>query len=142
MQLGKGVSPSPEQLAAFAQPEQFYVVGISGLPPQYLKPTGGRFEAFLKRKGKPDIRAQQAGLQTGRGAQGGGATGGAAGGFGGGGFGGGGGGFGGGLVLVRFPREEITVEEREVDFFARVGRLEFGRKFKLADMTIGGKLEL
>lgn len=129
-QLGKGVAPSPEQLAVLSLPEQFYIVGISGLPPQFLKPTGGRFEAFLKRKGKPDILAQQAGMQTGRGAPGGSSTGGAA------------GGFGGGLVLVRFPREEITVEDREVDFFARVGRLEFGRKFKLADMTIGGKLEL
>jgi hypothetical protein len=120
-------------------PEQFYVVGISGLPPQYLKPTGGRFEAFLKRKGKPDILAQQAGLQTGRGATDGGSNSGARGGFGGGAAGGG---FGGGLVLVRFPRDEITVEDREVDFFARVGRLEFGRKFKLADMRVGGKLEL
>ena len=136
-QLGKGVAPSPEQLAALAQPEQFYVVGISGLPPQYLKTSGGRFEAFLKRKNKPDIQAQQAVMQTGRGARGGGSNSSARGGF-----GGGGGGFGGGLVLVRFPREEITVEDREVDFFVRVGPLEFGRKFKLADMRIGGRLEL
>jgi uncharacterized membrane protein YgcG len=141
-QLGKGVAPSPEQLAALAQPEPFYVVGISGLPPQYLKASGGRFEAFLKRKGKADIPAQQAAMPTGRGAPGGGATSGGPGGFGGGGFGAGGGGFGGGLVLVRFPREEITVEDREVEFSARVGPLEFGRKFKLADMRIGGKLEL
>jgi hypothetical protein len=142
-QLGKGVAPSPDQLAALSQPEQLYVIGISGIPPQFLKPTGGRFEAFLKRKGKPDILAQQAGIQTGRGAPSGDSTSGAPAGVRGG-FGGGaaGGGFGGGLVLVRFPREEITVEDREVDFFARVGRLEFGRKFKLADMTIGGKLEL
>lgn len=136
-QLGKGVAPSPEQLAALAQPEPLYVVGISGLPPQYLKASGGRFEAFLKRKNKPDIPAQQAAIQTGRGAAGGGSNSGARGGF-----RGGAGGFGGGLVLVRFPREEITLEDREVDFFARIGPLEFGRKFKLADMRIGGRLEL
>jgi hypothetical protein len=141
-QLGKGVAPSPEQLAALAQPGQFYVVGVSGLPPQYLKASGGRFEAFLKRKGKPDIVAEQAGIQTGLGPAGGGSNTGARGGFGGGGGGFGGGGSGGGLVLVRFPREEITVQDREVDFSARVGPLEFGRKFKLADMRIGGKLEL
>ena len=114
-QVGRRGTPTPEQLAALSQPEAFYVIGLAGLPP--VRPSGTRFEAFLRRKNKPDIVAQQAGMQTGRGT-------------------------GSGLVLVRFPRGDISAEDIEVDFFARVDRLEFGRKFKLADMMFGGKLEL
>jgi hypothetical protein len=131
-QVGRRGTPTTEQLAALEQPEAFYVIGLSGLPP--VRP-GGRFEAFLKRKNKPDIVAQQAAMQLSRGS----GTGTGRGRGPGEGFGGGG---GGSLVVVRFPRGDITVEDREVDFFARVDRLEFGRKFKLADMMFGGKLEL
>ena len=115
-QVGQGGTPTAEQTTFLAQDEQFYVVGVLGLPPQYVRPGGNTtVEAFLRRKGKEDIEVQQAGSQAGaRGA----------------------------ILLLGFPRGAIMPEDDEVELVAKVGELEFKRKFKLADMMFGGKLEL
>lgn len=42
-----------------------------------------------------------------------------------------------------FPKSSpITLEDKEVEFIARLGRIEVKRKFKLKDMVLGDKLEL
>src|SRR5262249_9747757 len=46
-------------------------------------------------------------------------------------------------VYFMFPKTSpITLEYKEVEFAAKVGRIEVKRKFKLKDMMIGDKLEL
>jgi hypothetical protein len=115
-QVAQGGTPSEEQKAFLAQAEPFYVVGLTGLPPQYVRPGGdGTVQAFLRRKDQPDIPAAQAGTQVG--AQG--AT-----------------------LLIGFPRGEIAVDHNEVEVVARFDSLEIKRKFKLKEMVFEGKLEL
>ena len=47
-----------------------------------------------------------------------------------------------GLVFA-FPKSDpIVAEDKEVEFAMKMGPLEFKKKFKLADMMYGGKLEL
>lgn len=47
-----------------------------------------------------------------------------------------------GLVFA-FPKNDpIVAEEKEVEFATKMGPLEFKKKFKLAEMMYGGKLEL
>lgn len=46
-------------------------------------------------------------------------------------------------VAFLFPKTAaITIDDKEVEFVSKVGRLKVRRKFKLKDMAIGGKLEL
>jgi hypothetical protein len=46
-------------------------------------------------------------------------------------------------VFFFFPRTSpITIDDNEVEFATKLGPFEVKRKFKLKDMTIGGKLEL
>ncbi len=116
-QLKPGGVPSADNLAFLAQAEQYYVIAVQGLPPQYVRPGDGAIvESFLRRSGKPPIAAQQAGSQ----ASAGGAT-----------------------LLIGFPRTEaITVEDGDVEFLAKFDGLEVKRKFKLKDMLFGGTLAL
>ena len=116
-QLKPGGVPSPDNLAFLAQAEQYYVIAVQGLPPQYVRPGDGAIvESFLRRSGKPPIAAQQAGSQ----ASAGGAT-----------------------LLIGFPRTDaITVEDGDVEFLAKFDGLEVKRKFKLKDMLFGGTLAL
>ena len=113
-QVGRRGTPTPDHNTFLSQAEQFYVIGVGGLPPQYLR-GDSTIEAFLRRKDKADIPAQQAGSsQPGPGA----------------------------TMLIGFPRGEIAAADNEVEFAAKIGTLEVKRKFKLADMMFGGNLEL
>jgi len=48
-----------------------------------------------------------------------------------------------GTLAFLFPKSsEITLDDKEVEFVSKVGRLEVKKKFKLKDMVIGDKLEL
>ena len=115
-QVGLGGTPTAQQTTFLEQDEPYYVVGILGLPPQYVRPGGNTtVEAFLKRKGKDDIPVQQAGSQMSP---------------------------GGTTLLLGFPRGEIMPEDAEVELFVKFDRLEIKKKFKLAEMMFDGKLEL
>ena len=46
------------------------------------------------------------------------------------------------ILLIGFPRGDISASDDEVEFVAKVAALEFKRKFKLAEMMFEGKLEL
>ena len=116
-QMGTTETPSAEALAFLERQEQFYVVGLAGLPPQYASPGAGTtVEAFLRRNGKSPIPAQQAGAQPGRGPA---------------------------TLLIAFSRTDpIVLEDGEVEFTAKFGAFEVKRKFKLKDMVFGGQLAL
>jgi hypothetical protein len=116
-QVGQGGTPTADQSTFLSQSEQFYVIGIVGLPPQYVRPGASTtVEAFLRRKDKADIPVQQAGSQPGAG--------------------------GSSTLLLGFPRGDITPEDVEVELVAKFDRLEVKRKFKLAEMMFEGKLAL
>jgi hypothetical protein len=116
-QMGSGSTPPPEAEAFLSREELFYVVGLEGIPPQYVRPgSGTTVESFLRRNGKPPIPAQQAGAQPGRGPA---------------------------MLLIAFPRTDaITLEDGEVEFTAKWGVFEVKKKFKLKDMVFEGKLAL
>jgi hypothetical protein len=116
-QAGQGGKVTVEQEGFLSRDEGYYVVGLTGLPPQYTRPTGGStLTAFLRREGRPAIPAQQASVDK------------SAGGF---------------ALLIGFPKTDaITLEDREVEFTARFEPFEIKKKFKLKDMVVGGRLEL
>jgi hypothetical protein len=113
-QAGQRGTPNDTHKTFLSRAEPDYVIGLSGLPPQYLR-GDITVDAFLRRKNKPDIAANQAGAsQPGNTA----------------------------ILLIGFPRGDISASDDEVEFVAKVATLEFKRKFKLAEMMFGGKLEL
>jgi hypothetical protein len=110
--VGQGGTPTADHTAFLSQADEFYVIGVSGLPPQYVRPGGNTtVEAFLRRKNKEDIPVQQAGSQPSA---------------------------AGAILLLAFPRGEITTEDNEVELVAKFDRLEVKRKFKLVEMLFGG----
>ena len=47
------------------------------------------------------------------------------------------------VVLCFFPRTDpITLDDRDVEFILKMGRLEVEKKFKLEDMVFGDQLAL
>lgn len=116
-QLGSGGTIPPETAAALAREDELYMVAIQGLPPQYTQsgPTS-TIDAFLRRKGKPDIPAVRAVSQPAR---------------------------GGATLFVGFPRTDpITLADDDVEFDVTIGALGVKKKFKLKDMVFHGRLEL
>jgi hypothetical protein len=81
-------------------------------------------------------------LDAGGGAPAGGAPGGGGGGMGRGGMGGMGGGFGSIQLYIVFAKDApITLEDKEFEFFTKIGKMEIRQKYKLKDMMYNGKLE-
>src|SRR5262249_40457981 len=67
-QVGKDGTITDETKAALERDENLYVIGIQGLPPQYLRPgPNNSIEAFLRRAGKAAIGATQGQTQMMRG---------------------------------------------------------------------------
>ena len=116
-QAGLRGTPSSEALALLSKDDEFYVVGLQGLPPQFTRGGAGMtIESFLRREGKPPIPAQQAGSQMTRGSV---------------------------LLLIGFPRTDpITLDDREVEFEVKFDQLSIRKKFKLKDLVFGGTLAL
>jgi hypothetical protein len=113
-QVGERGTPNETHKTFLSQAEPYYVIGLSGLPPQYLR-GDITVDAFLRRRNKADIAANQAAPpEPGNTA----------------------------ILLIGFPRGDISASDDEVEFVAKVATLEFKRKFKLTDMMFGGKLEL
>lgn len=119
--LGHEKAESEQGKNYIAQSVPYYVVAVSGLPAQ----MAGRLSpeslaelaktATLVRKDKDPIAAES--VQKVDGEQ--------------------------GTIAFLFPKSsEITLDDKEVEFVSKVGRLELRRKFKLKEMVIGDKLEL
>ncbi|HEY1305577.1 MAG TPA: hypothetical protein VGF24_18605 [Vicinamibacterales bacterium] len=116
-QAGKNGTITDETKAALEHDENLYVIGIQGLPPQYLRPgPNNTIQAFLRREGKGAIAATQGSTQMTR---------------------------GGALLLVGFPRTDpITLSDGDVEFDVKMGEFSFKKKFKLKDLVFDGKLAL
>jgi hypothetical protein len=116
------------------------VLLASGFPGQFradvADPAKLVADTVLKVKGKPDIHPTEAQIPAAAAPKG--PPGGAPG------FGGGKG-FGGGnfdIVFV-FPKSAgLTVDDKEVEFVTKVGKMNIRKKFKLKDMVVNGKLEM
>lgn len=114
--VGQGGTPTDEQNTFLAAAEQFYVVALIGLPPQYsMVGPNTEFEATLERKDQADIVAVDRVSQRGT---------------------------TGPILLLAFPRGAITADDREVELVVKIDRLTVKRKFKLADMMFDGQLAL
>jgi hypothetical protein len=122
------------------------VLLVSGFPGQFRADATDNAklmaETVLKVKGKPDMHPTEIQLPAAAAPAGppAGAPGGAKGGF------GGGKGFGGGgnfdLIMV-FPKNAgLTVDDKEVEFVTKVGKMNVRKKFKLKEMVFNGKLEM
>jgi hypothetical protein len=115
-QVGLRGTVSSEAQAMLSKDDEFYVVGVMGLPPQFTQAGAKTIEAFLRRVGKTPIPAQQAGSQMLR---------------------------GGSLLLIAFPRTDpITLDDGDVEFDVKLDQLEIRKKFRLKDLTFNGKLTL
>ena len=98
-----------------------YVVGIIGVPPAFARGSGEGLPELAKlvslvRKDKEPIVAEKAqASQQPKGVD----------------------------IYFLFPKADaITLDDKEVEFVAKLGRIEIRRKFKLKEMVVGEKLEL
>ena len=122
LRFGDEAATSPEAAKMLARQEQQYVVGISGLPPQFVrgKPEQLQSAAVLKIKGQPPIQAldvkgdrDQVGVN----------------------------------LYLFFPKSQpgshvITLEDNEVEVVLKLANTEIKRRFRLKDMVYEGKLEI
>lgn len=119
-QLGREKADSDQAKKFLGQVANEYVVAVAGLPPALDRVPDEQLNelakgASLQRKDKDSIAA--ASVQRIPGER--------------------------GSVAFFFPKTSaITLEDKEVEFVSRVGRIEVRRKFKLKDMVIADKLEL
>ena len=119
-QVGQRGTLPPQAQTYLETPDDHYLIGLQGLPPQYSTPGRGRevvVTAFLKRDGKPPIPVQQATPQMMR---------------------------GGVLMLLQFPKTDpITLADDHVELEAKFGELQsIKKKFKLKDLIYAGSLAL
>jgi hypothetical protein len=119
--LGREKAGSDQAKKFLEQQMPFYIVTVTDLPPQMIAGISDDHMtelakiATLARKEKDPIAAASAQKVNGEP----------------------------GAVAFLFPKTDaITLEDKEVEFVSKVGRLEVKRKFKLKDMMIGDKLEL
>ena len=148
LQFGSEATTNPAGKALLENEQAVSVVLMSGLPGMFR--TEGADTAKLvadttiKVKGKPDVHPTDvqmtggaAAAPAGRGGPGG--PGGPGGGKGGA-KGGGGGTFD--LIMI-FPKNAgLTVDDKELEFATKVGKMSIRKKFKLKDMVYNGKLEM
>ena len=104
------------------QQDEFYIVAVAGFPAQLARmlsdPEALLAATILKRKkdsiSPKNVRKFRA-LERGNAAD----------------------------LLFFFPRSAgITLEDKDVELIAKLGRMETKKKFKLKDMVLNGKLEL
>ena len=119
-QVGQHGTIPPQAQSYLDTPDDDYVIGLQGLPPQYTTPGRGRevvVIAFLKRDGRPPIPVKQATPLMTR---------------------------GGIIMLLRFPKTDpITLADRDVELEAKFGEVQqIRKKFKLRDLVYAGSLAL
>ena len=119
-QLGREKVDSDQAKKFLAQELPGYLVGIAGLPPRMSQVSAAELteraksSVHLLRKDKDPIAAESA-IPSPKDR----------------------------AIYFMFPKTSpITLEDKEVEFAAKIGSLEVKRKFKLKDMVVGEKLEL
>ena len=117
-QIGQGGTVGPEAQEALTQSAPGYFVAVTGVPGQFgrLTPEALMADAWLERKGKSPVVPMQAGPQReGRGV----------------------------TLFYAFPNDDaIVLEDKDVEFVAKIGDTTIKKKFKLEDMVFNDQLEL
>jgi hypothetical protein len=122
-QVGAGGIIPAETQDVLSRGESLYVVTIMGLPTRYARSLDSmKAETFLKRNNKPPIALKDMGVQQAAASEKSPAF----------------------LVVVfGFPRTDaITLEDKDVEFFTKLGQIDIKKKFNLKDMVFHGQLEL
>ena len=119
--LGHAKAESEQGKNYISQAVPYYVIAVAGLPAQMAARLSKENlselakTATLVRKDKDPINAESAEKVDGEA----------------------------GTIAFLFPKtSEITLDDKEVEFVSKVGRIELRRKFKLKEMVVGDKLEL
>jgi hypothetical protein len=122
VRYGAEAGTSKEAAQSLSRQEQYYIIGISGLPAKAitLKPEELKAHAELRIKDQPPIQATQVQVEQQRATS---------------------------TLYLIFPRlqqgaHEITLADNEVEVFLQLEAGKVSRKFKLKDMVLDGKLEL
>lgn len=114
---GEG-QPAASEVEGATRPMENYAITVAGLPAPKDKAAAEKQlanAAALLRKGKEPIRSASAEVIAGPGNS---------------------------LAVFTFPKFSISLDDKEVEFKAVIGRMEVSRKFALKDMRYRGKLEL
>ena len=133
VRLGKEAETSQQAKDYLARPETHYVIAVIGPPRRAPQQPGGaegggqrpapsdetkekmKAGTVLHRKGKADVHPEAVEIVEGS-AQ---------------------------TLVFRFARtDEITMDDKDVEFATKLGRIDIKRKFKLKDMAWQGKLAL
>jgi len=103
--------------AVLDQKEAFYVVTIAGVPARYSRQAGNLKDVtVLRRDKKPDIIVSDIRVEQDQGNL---------------------------LLGFFFPRTDaITLDDKEVEVFTKLGEVEIKKKFKPKDMVFHGQLEM
>ena len=111
-----GVVTSPTQ-AVLDQKEAYYVITIAGVPRNYQRQTGTlKASSVLRRDKKPNIEAADVRVEQDQGNL---------------------------LLGLFFPRTDaITIEDKEVEVYTKLGTVELKKKFKIKDMIFKSQLEM
>lgn len=131
--LGKEADTSQQAKDYLNRPEQHYVIAVIGPPRRAPQQREGgeagakrpgpseemkqklKTDTVLHRKGKPDLHPEVVEVVEGQAS----------------------------TMVFRFARaEEITLEDKDVEFATKLGKMDIKRKFKLKEMTWQGKLSL
>jgi len=122
MKFGAEAATSTQAQQLLTSADDVYLIVMEGLPQRMAQMGGARLQenlkksTMLKRGDKPPILPMQ--IEVGVAEK---------------------------MVLVyyAFPRTDaIELEDKDVEFISKVGPMEFKKKFKLAEMVMGGKLTL
>jgi len=115
-QAGPDGTVSKEGQELLERQEAFYIIGLTGLPPQFSSTPlpSIKSQSTLKVEGKPPIAASDVTFQA-----------------------------NGRAMVVAFPKTtELKADDREVEFATKIGDLGVKVKFKLKDMIFHGDLTL
>jgi len=111
-----GVVSTPTQ-AVLDQKEAFYVVTIAGVPARFSRETDNHKDVNVLRRGKkPDIATNDVRVEQDQSNL---------------------------LVCFFFPSTDaITLDDKEVELFTKLGEIEIKKKFKPKEMVFHGQLEM
>lgn len=133
------------QKQVLAREETIHLLRVQGFPGSVRAAAQDleklKAASVIKIKGKPDLHPSEIQVSSpapppqNAGEGKGGGPGGGKGGF-------GGGGFGNFDVFFVFPKDSISVDDKEIEFVTKLGAMNVRKKFKLKDMIYNGRLEL
>ena len=118
--LGKEFTGSEAVKAIATKPDPNYVIVVQNIPGGVMRvgedtlKTAVQESSVLRRKGRGPINAESVAVAPGEQTV---------------------------SLLIRFPKsDEISLDDKEVEFYTKLGRMEIRHRFRLKDMVYEGKL--